>query len=555
MMPQNFSFFRLLAFLLTTTILIFACQQPDIERASDSDYGRIGGISGNELNDVQELHKSNGSEPQTLDPHRAEGVPAANILRDLFEPLVMESPTGELVPGAASNWEVSDDGLVYTFFLRPDSLWSNGDQVTAQDFVFGMRRALDPKTLSSYASILYPILNAEKINLGEMESDALGVKALNDLTLEIRLVAPTSYFLGLLNHNMAYALHPESVKQFSEKFSRAGNLISNGAYVLKDWVIQSHIVLERNQFFRENSQTIIDKVTYYAIEDSNAVFKRYRAGELDFTQSIPARQLDWIEKNIPSEYFQSPYLGSYYFGFNTSKPPFKGRPGLRRALSMVIDRKIITDKLTRAGEQPAYGWIPPVKGYEQQKSNWASWTMEQRISKARNLYHEAGYSDQKPLTVEIIYNTSQDHKRLAIAIAAMWNETLGVQARLLNQEWKVFLQTRQSKINTQVFRAGWIGDFNDPYTFAQLLHSQNAQNDFGWYSQEYDSLLDGAAKEIDLLKRAQLLQEAERLLLNEAPLMPIYFYVSKHLIKPWVSGFEKNLMDHTYTKDLAILKH
>ena len=222
---------------------------------------------------------------------------------------------------------------------------------------------------------------------------------------------------------------------------------------------------------------------------------------------------------------------------------------------MAIDREIITGKLTKAGELPAYGWVPPVQGYEPQQPEWASWTKEQRYAEARRLYAAAGYSDDNPLVVEVIYNTSQDHKRLAIAVGAMWQQVLGVETRLLNQEWKVFLQTRQSKITTQVFRSGWIGDYNDAYTFAQLLHSTNQQNDFGWNNPAYDELLDQAAVETDLEKRALLLQEAERILLDDAPLMPIYFYVSKHLIKPWVQGFVPNIMDHVYTKDLSLLKH
>jgi oligopeptide transport system substrate-binding protein len=532
-----------------------ACGTSDLDVGTAVDYGPIGGASGTELAAIQELHKSNGTEPQTLDPHKAEGVPESNILRDLFEPLVMEAPDGTLIPGAAQGWQIRDDGLTYIFSLRSDGRWSNGDAVTAEDFVFGLRRALDPNTLSSYASILYPIRNAAAINRGDMDPQLLGVRALDELTLEIVLEASTPYFLGLLNHNMAFAVHRPSVTEHGDRFARVGNLVSNGAYILNDWVIQSHIELVRNPLFRDNANTVIDKVTYYAIENSDAVFKRYRAGDIDFTQSIPPKQLEWISVNMPGEYHQSAYLGSYYFGFNTTRPPFKGKPGLRRALSMAIDREIITGKLTKAGELPAYGWVPPVQGYEPQQPEWASWTNEERYAEARRLYAEAGYSDDNPLVVEVIYNTSQDHKRLAIAIGAMWQQVLGVETRLLNQEWKVFLQTRQSKITTQVFRSGWIGDYNDAYTFAQLLHSTNQQNDFGWNNPAYDELLDQAAVETDLEKRALLLQEAERILLDDAPLMPIYFYVSKHLIKPWVQGFVPNIMDHVYTKDLSIRKH
>jgi oligopeptide transport system substrate-binding protein len=501
------------------------------------------------------LRKDNGAEPQTLDPHRATGVPEGNILRDLFEPLVMEAPNGELIPGAAASWTISDDGLLYTFRMRPDGHWSNGDPVTANDFVYSMRRALDPATLSTYASILYPIKNAEAVNRGELLPDALGVSAPDSLILEIQLSSPTPYFLGLLNHSMSYAVHQPSIEEHGERFVRAGNLVGNGAYVLNNWVMQSHVELVRNSKYRDDARTTISRVVYYAIENADTVFKRYRADEIDFTQSVPSRQLEWIRSTMAAEYIQAPYLGIYYFGFNTTRPPFKGQPGLRRALSLAIDREIITEKLTAAGELPAYGWVPPVQGYEPQQPEWADWSREERHTEAKRLYKAAGYDADNPLVVEILYNTSEGHKRMSIAIASMWKQVLGAETRLMNQEWKVFLQTRAAKIKTQAFRSGWIGDYNDAYTFAQLMHSANAQNDSGWVNAEYDTLLDAAAVENDPLVRAKFMQDAEQILLAEAPIMPVYFYVSKHLVKPWVGGFVPNIMDHVYTKDLYILKH
>jgi oligopeptide transport system substrate-binding protein len=535
-------------------LLLAGCSNDDPSVAEARDYGQIGGASGSEFADEQVLHKGNGAEPQTLDPHRAQGVPEGNILRDLFEPLVMEAPNGELIPGAAESWNLSEDGRVYTFKLRADGRWSNGDRVTADDWVFSLRRGLDPATLSVYSGILYPIKNASAVNRGELVPDQLGVRAIDELTLEITLASPTPFFLGLLNHSMAYPVHPPSVAEHGERFARPGNLVSNGAYVLQDWVVQSHIELVRNPSYREDPATTIDQVFYYPIENADAVFARYRADELDFTTTIPIRQLEFIKASLPQDYVQSPYLGVYYYGLNLTKPPFKDQPGLRKALSMAIDREIITEKLSGAGELPAYGWVPAVQGYAQQQPEWAAWTRDERHAEARRLYAAAGYTADNPLVVEVLYNTSQDHKRLAIAISSMWKQVLGIETRLLNQEWKVYLQTRTLK-NTQVFRSGWIGDYNDAHTFAELLHSQNAQNDSGWVNQDYDELLEQAALEIDLEKRARLLEAAERVLLNDTPIIPIYFYISKHLIKPWVGGFVPNIMDHTYTKDLYILEH
>ncbi|MBT8423218.1 MAG: peptide ABC transporter substrate-binding protein [Gammaproteobacteria bacterium] len=542
----------LIGTLLTGTMLVTSCSGNG--DPTPRDYGQIGGPSGTELAEEQVLRKNNGTEPQTLDAHRAQGVPASNILRDLYETLVSEAPNGDLIPGAAESWTLSEDGRVYTFKLRADGRWSNGDPVTAGDWVFSLRRGVDPATLSVYSGILFPIKNGAAINRGELSPAALGARAIDDRTLEITLENPTPYFLGLLTHSMAGAVHPPSVQQYGDKFARPGTLIGNGAYVLKDWVVQSHVELERNPYYRENDKTIIDRVFYYAIESSEAAFARYRADEIDFTSSIPLRQLEFIRKAMPDEYIQAPYLGTYYYGINTRHPAFDGKPGLRRALSMAIDREILAEKISGGATLPAYGWVPAVADYEQQLPEWHDWSRAERHAEARRLYAEAGHGPDNPLVIEILYNTLHDHKRLAIAIGAMWKQVLGVETQLLNQEWKVFLQTRQLGL-TQVYRSGWIGDYNDANTFAELLHSENAQNDTGWGNDRYDELLERAAVETILDKRALLLQEAERIMLDETPLIPIYFYVSKRVVKPWVGGYVPNIMDHTFTKDLYILKH
>lgn len=504
----------------------------------------------------QTFHRGNGTEVQTLDPHKAEGVPASNILRDLYEGLTIEAPNGDVIPGAADSWEISADGKLYTFHIREGARWSNGDPVTAHDFVFGLRRSADPATASKYSQILSPIENAEAIVAGKMQPELMGVKAIDNQTLEIRLKAPTPYFLGLLNHSTTYPVHAGSVKTHGGHFSRPGKLVGNGAYVLKEWVIQSHIKLERNPQYWDDANTTINTIYYYPIEDQSTELKRYRADELDYTNEIPSNQFKWIKKNLPEELHVGPYLGTYYYGFNLTKPPFKDNLKLREALSMAIDRNIITEKITGIGEVPSYSWVPTgITNYTSQKLDYADLTQKERISRAKGLYKEAGYSKGNPLKVEIRYNTSENHKKLAIAIAAMWKMYLGVQTRLVNEEWKVFLENRKQKQVTQVFRAGWIGDYNDPYTFSELMHSTHGINDSAYSNPEYDKLLAEASLEADLDKRREILQQLERILLHDHPIIPIYSYVTKHMIKPWVSGYVPNILDHTYSKDLWIVEH
>ena len=515
----------------------------------------IGGVTGEELAAEQVLHKGNYAEPQTLDPHKAEGVPSSNILRDLFEGLIGEAPNGELIPGVALRWDISTDGRRYRFYLDPEARWSNGEPLTARDFEYGLRRSVDPLTLSRYAWLLKPIVNAEAVSLGQRPVEDLGVRAIDGTTLEINLNEPTPYFLGVLTHSSTYPAHRASIEQHGDQHARPGKLVSNGAYQLTDWLVQSHIRLSRNTHYRLDSQTIIDEVWYYPEEDQATELKRYRAGALDFTYELPYQQLDWIRENLAEEMVIAPYLGSYYYGFNVTRPPFKDNLALRQALTLAVDRETLTEKITGAGEIPAYGWVPPLAGYEGQVMLGAEWDQARRYDEARRLYAEAGYSESNPLTLEILYNTNENHKKVAIAIAFMWKDTLGVDTKLVNQEWKVFLDTRAKKETTEVFRAGWIGDYNDAYTFASLMHSKSGRNDPGYDNPDYDELLARASRQQDPGRRAALLQEAEVLLLRDLPILPIYFYVSKRMVKPWVAGFQPNIMDHHYTRNFRILKH
>lgn len=508
------------------------------------------------LADKQILRKGNGTQPQTLDPHKGEGVPGSNIQRDLFEGLVIEAPNGDLIPGVAESWTFDEPSLTYTFTIRSDAKWSDGSPLTAYDCEYGFQRSLDPKTGSKYTAILAPILNSESVASGILPFTDLGVKAHDEKTLIIQLQSPTPYFLGLLTHATASPMHQPSVEKHGDNVAKAGSLVSNGAYYLTESVVQSHIKVSRNIHYWDNENTSIDEVVYFPIEDQSSELKRYRAGEIDFTNEVPNNQFKWIKANLNDELVISPWLGIYYYGFNLTKAPFKDNLDLRLALSMAIDREIITSKVTQFGEKPAYAFVPPGIGkYQPQEPEWATWSKERRQEEALRLYKKAGYSKTNPFEVELRYNTSENHKKTAIAIAAMWKQALGVRTHLINEEWKVFLANRKLKKVTQIFRAGWISDYNDPYSFLELLYSQHGINDSGYDDPNYDALLKQSANSTDQNDRLDIMYQAEKKLLEDQPIMPIFSYVTKRLIKPYLGGVGNNIMDHHYSKDWFILKH
>jgi oligopeptide transport system substrate-binding protein len=526
--------------------------------ASDATSGpaaQIGGLSGKELAERQVLHVGNEAELQTLDPHRAEDVASFNVLLDIYEGLLAEGPNGELVPGVATDWTVSEDGKRYVFNLRREARWSNGDPVTAHDFVYGLRRGVDPKTLSVYSYILSPLLNANEITAGKLPPEELGVRAIDDHTLEIKLANPTPYFLELMAHSMSYPVHRASLAAHGDQWTRPGNLVGNGAFKLDDWVVQSHVKVVRNPNYWDDANTKLEEVWFYPTEDLNAEFQRYRALELDMTGIVPAAQIGFIRENYADQLLIAPYLGSYYYGFNVTRAPFKDNPKLRRALSLAVNRDVITKQILNVGQISSYGFVPPIPSYTQQQMPEASWTQEQREAEAKRLYAEAGYGPGNPLRTQLMYNTQEDHRRIAVAIASMWKQVLGVEVEILNQEWKVFLDTRNKKVDTQVFRAGWIGDYNDPFTYLEILRSTVGQNDTGYDDPEYDRLVAASQSERDPQARMELLQEAERVMLADMPILPLYIYVRPRLIQPWVGGYEPNIMDRHRHKYMYVLKH
>ena len=499
------------------------------------------------------LQRGNGAEPETLDIHKSSGVTEANIERDLFEGLLTEGADGKAQAGVAEKWDISADGKTYTFHLRRDAKWSNNTPVAADDFVYAWQRALAPETASDYAFILWPIAGAEDYSKSTSKDPAtLGFKALDPYTLEVKLKAATPYFLNVLLHPMAFPLPKAVVSKLGKDWTRPENMVSNGAYVLREWQPQQHVRLDKNPYYRRSQEIAIDSVYYLPTEDKNTELKRFRAGELDITYDIPSDQIGWIKENLADAFHNSPYIGTYYYALNLHNPVFKDKPKLRRALALAIDRDILTSKVAQAGESPAWGWVPKVDGYTQQSMAEKSLDKTVRLQQAKQLYADSGYSADKPLELEILYNTSDNNKKLAVAIAAMWKQTLGVKTSLRNEEWKVYLSSRKQK-QFQVIRAGWIGDYNDASTFLSIFKSDVGEmNTPGYQNPDYDKLVKDAENQADNSKRLALLQQAEQVLLTDMPIIPVYFYTTQHLVNPKITGWIDNIMDVHPTQYLGV---
>ena len=504
---------------------------------------------------AQVVHRGNGEEPETLDPHLGQGVPTANVVRDLYEGLTTTAPDGRIIPGAALHWDISRDGLTYTFYLDPQAAWSNGDPLTAADFVWSWQRVVAPRTAASYGRMLAPVRNAEAIFAGVAPPDQLGVSALNEKTFQVELDDPTPYFLGLLAHPTTYPVHRASLERHGSAHVRPGNLVSNGAFILDDWQVRSRIELVRNPHYRKADEVIVERVVFYPFEDENTEFNRFRAGDLHWTYRVPSNQFRWLRKNLSEALMVSPWFGSYFFAYNLTREPFKDNLELRRALSLAIDRGIITERVSQFGEIPTFNLVPPgLPNYQPPEREEAAWTQAEREDEARRLFAAAGYGESNPLTVELRYNTSENHRKIAIAIAAMWKQVLGVRTRLINEEFRVFLQNRAQRQVTEVFRAGWIGDYQDAFTFLELFHSSHGRNDPGYANPRFDRLLDQIASERVPSRRRNLMAEAERMVLADQVILPVYVYVTRRLIDPRLKGWEENIMDHHLTRYMYLVR-
>ncbi len=499
------------------------------------------------------LNRGLGAEPESLDTHKARTNQAGDVQRDLGEGLSGYTADGQLELAAAERVEVSDDGLQYTFWLRPESKWSNGDSVTAHDFVFSFRRLVNPATAAFYAQqSLGDVVNATEIVAGKRPADDLAVEAIDDLQLKITLNNAVPYFLALLTHPSTFPMHRPSVELYGNAHARPGNLVSNGAYKLQAWEVGSYIEIVRNEHYRNNDKTAIDWVRHHITPEDAAELNRYRAGELDITFSVPSEAFQQMRRERPNELRVSPYLAVYYYGFNLTRPPFRDNPKLRQSLSMAIDREILTEKVTARGEMPAYGWVPPgTNNYEPRQFLYATLSKDERRRKARELYREAGFSEDQPFSVEIRYDTSQAHRRIALTVQSMWQEVLGVESTLINEEHQVLLENIRMQHVTEVFRSSWTGDYNDAHTFLSIMESDNPSNLTGFRNDEYDGLMDKAAAQKDSRVRQVYFEEAEKLLLSQHPVIPLYFFVNKNMVSPRVRGWEDNVLNYHYSQYLS----
>ncbi len=492
------------------------------------------------------FHRGNLTEPDTLDPSQATTTIENNIVGDMFMGLTTEDVNSHVIPGMAESWSTSPDGLVWTFKLRAGLKWSDGAPLKAGNFVFGLRRLLDPKTAARYASLAYVIKNADAVNTGKLPVEQLGVRAPDDLTVEITLDAPTPFLAGLMKHYIVYPIPEHAVRKFGADWVKPGNMVSNGPYMLVEWKAHDHVKVIKNPHFFDAKNVRIDEVIYYPIDDENVALTRFRARDIDAnlgTRGAPTQQLAWMDANMPGEARVVPMLSSSYMALNTRRPPFNDKR-LRRAVSLCIDREILAQKVVKDKRVAAYAFVPPgIANYNNTaKHDFAGWSMDQRRQEARRLLADAGYSEKKPLTYEYLYNVSVDQRRATVAESAMLKDC-GIIARPVANELKVHYSLMQQGDFTAGW-GGWVGDYNDPQNFLYLLDSRSGAFNYGAYNNpEYDRLMDEAKVTLDLAQRAVLLGRAEQIALDDVAIVTLDFSTSKELLAPYVKGFADNIED------------
>ena len=503
-----------------------------------------------ELISSRHLRRHIQTAPRSFDPTLSVDVQGQQLFDDLFEGLVRIDGNGEIVPGVARSWDLSADATVWTFHLEEKARWSNGDPLTARDFVYSWRRLADPATASQAAQQLAPVVNAEAVTTGALPTDQLGVRAIDDRTLEVRLVAPTPYFLYLLSTNYLLPVPQSAIARYGSTWTDAGKMVSNGPFVLDEMRINGAIQLRRNPQFRDASAVWLERVTWYPVSDETAMTSRYLAGDLDVTDRFSMNDLPWLREKLGSQVLLSPYYGTVALGFNVQRKPFNVH-ALRLALSMAVDRELLTGKLMNGGYVPAYSLVPPSQGYTPVIPDWASWSPEKRHARARELYAEAGYSARHPLVVDLAFASSAENRRTMEALTAMWRANLGAELRLYSNEWRVFQNDRRVH-KYDLFWDSWIGDYLDPLTFLQLMQKESGNNYTQYDNPRFEALVAKAVATGDPAERLRLYHDAEATSDADTPEMPLYFYQSRHLLKPYVQGWRPNVVDRNPSRYLRL---
>jgi len=508
-------------------------------------------VTGEALADDQTFTYSLLDEFTTADPQMVEDVSGSYFVRDLFEGLMNQDADGNLIPGVATGYTTNDAKDVYTFTLRNNARWSDGNPVTAHDFVYAWRRLADPATASPYSwfADIMALENVGAVMSGESPPEALGIRALDNHTLEVRLTASLPYFAAMTTHASTFPSPQWTVRTFGDGWTKPGNIVGNGAYVLTEHIPNETATRERNTMYWNNDATIIDKVVTLVINDENTDFTRWEAGETD-KGAVPSGQYPRLKAEYPDEAISFPRLCTYYMTFNLSPsgPEAFKDVRVRQALSYALDRSVVTDKILQGGQIQAFTFTPgATAGFEVPAVAFGQMSQDQRNVNAKLLMAAAGYGPDNPLKFEYMYNTSEGHKKIAIGAQQMWKETLGAEATLANQEWKTFLKTRGGQ-NFDIARGGWCGDYNEASTFLDLMTTPSGYNDGKFSNAEVDELMTSARTMSDA---TSTYTRVEEIMANEMPIIPVYHYTGVFMLRNNLKGWPfNNVEQNVYSRDL-----
>jgi len=518
-------------FLLVFLILLISCSE-STEQKSKVDIYTEKGI----------LLLGNGTEPSGIDPHLVTGVPEHKILLALLEGLVVFNPKNNgVLPGVAEDWIISDDGLSYTFKFNPDAKWTNGDSVKPEDFAYSWERILSPDLGAQYADMLYVIKNAEKFHKGDIKDFSQVGISITKNKLKVELENPTPYFLNILTHYSTWPVHPETVEKYggmisrNNQWTRVDNFVGNGPFKLESWEINKALRVSRNDLYWGNSANKINGIEFIPIDNELTQDRLFRSGGIHLANTVPTEKINRYRDERPDELYEHNYFGTYYYRINTNKYPLNNI-NFRKALSLAIDRELIVKSILKGNQKISYSFTPPDENGYNPKTK-----LDFNPIKAKEFLEKSGYDVNNP-PLEILYNTSEGHQKIAQAIQEMWKKNLGLNVVLTNVDWKVYL-TRETQGEFDISRAGWIGDYPDPFTFLDMMVTNRGNNKTGWSNSEFDNILKNAASQISTSDRYNLYEKAEKILIDELPVIPLYTYTRTYLLSQRVKNWQNNILD------------